>query len=112
MGLKWSFWSADFIAVLEAKPPTSNCWEKLRFVDFVSGVEKLTGARLRGRRTATQRSKKGSEKVLERVLGKGSQKGSEKGVCCGICSLKGFWEGFWEGVLRRGFPEGAQNAPL
>ena len=71
----------------------------------------LLGARLRGR-TATQRSRKGSEKVLGRVLGKGSQKGSEKGVCYGFYSKKGFWEGFSEGVLRRGFPEGAWNAPL
>ena len=70
-----------------------------------------TGSRLRGR-TAIQRSKKGSEKVLERVLGEGSQKGSEKGACCGFYSKKGFWEGFSEGVLRREFPEGAQNAPL
>ena len=36
------------------------------------------GCTLKGGRTATQRSKKGSEKVLERVLGKCSQKGSEK----------------------------------
>ena len=42
------------------------------------------------------------------VLGKGSQKGSEKGVCYGFYSKKGFSEG----VLRRGFPEGAYNAPL
>ena len=70
------------------------------------------GACLSGR-TATQRSKKGSEKVLERVLGNGSQKGSEKGVFFyGFYSRKGFWEGFSEGVLRRVFPEGAQNAPL
>ena len=44
--------------------------------------------------------------------GEGSQKGSEKGVCYGFYSKKGFWEGFSEGVLRRGFPEGAWNAPL
>ena len=42
------------------------------------------------RRTATQRSKKGSEKVLGRVLGKGSQKSSETGACCGFHSKKGF----------------------
>ena len=66
--------------------------------------QKKLGARLKGR-TATQRSKKGSENVLGRVLG--SQKGSEKGACCGFYSKKGFSEG----VLRRQFPEGAQNGP-
>ena len=67
---------------------------------------------LRGR-TPTQRSQKGPEKVLGRVLGKGSQKGSEKGAFFyGFYSKKGFREGFSEGVLRGGFPEGAQNAPL
>ena len=46
-----------------------------------------------------------------RVLEKGSQKGSEKGAFFyGFYSKNGFLEGFSEVVLRRGFPEGAQNA--
>ena len=62
------------------------------------------GARLR-RRTATQRSKKGSEKVLEWVLGKGSQKGSEKGVCYGFYSKKRVLRR----VLRRGSEKGVSR---
>ena len=47
------------------------------------------GARLRGRTTATQRSKKGTEQVLGRALGKDSQNGSEKGACDGFTVKKG-----------------------
>ena len=65
------------------------------------------GARLRVR-TATQRSKKGSEKFLLKGFWGRVQKGSEKGVCYGFYSKKGFSEGV---LIRRGFPEGAQNAP-